>query len=300
MTRTYNVRAAILAIGLGTTMALAPLAPAFAQAVAKVNGKTITEADIKLAEAEIGAELAQVPAPSRRRLLIEYIIENQIFADAAEAAKLGQGPAYEQQMAFWKRRALRDIYFETSIKASVTDAEAKAFYDTQVKSFKGDEEVSARHILVDEEAKAKDIAAKLKAGGDFAALAKEHSKDPGSKENGGSLGFFGKGMMVPEFEKTAFAMDKGKTSEPVKSQFGWHIIQVDDKRTKQPPPFEAVKDRIMTSLVGQKAQTIAADLRIKAKLEYLDPEIKKAIEDEKKAADAQKADAAKTPEPKKK
>jgi peptidyl-prolyl cis-trans isomerase C len=292
--RCLGVRAApfaLAAVAIGLTFATSA---ALAQDVAKVNGRAITEADVKLAEAEIGAELQQVPPQTRRRLLIEYVIENQVFAEAAEGAKLDKGPAYDQQMAFWKRRALRDLYFEQSVKASVKEADAKAFYDEQIKSFKGDEEVLARHILVDDEAKAKDIAAKLKAGGDFAALAKEHSKDPGSKEKGGELGYFGKGMMVPEFEKAAFALEKGKLSDPVKSQFGFHVIRVDDKRAKRPPPFDAVKDRIINSMIGQKAQTVAADLRAKSKVEYLDPVIAKEIEDEKKAA------AAKPPEPQKK
>ncbi len=289
--RPATAPAAGRAIALGLLALMAGAAPLAAQdtVVATVNGKNITEADVKLAEAEIGSELNQLPPPTRRRLLVEYVIENQILADAADAAKLTTGPAFEQRVNFWKRRAARDLFFDTNVKDAVKDADAKAFYDEQVKQIKPEEEVSARHILVKEKAKADEIAAKLKSGGDFVALAKEFSTDPGSKDNGGDLGFFGKGQMVPVFEETAFKLTKGEVSAPVESQFGWHIIKLDDKRTKAPPAYEAVKDRIITSLVGQKAQTVVTDLRNKAKIDYVDADIKKQIEAEKAQADAKKA-----------
>jgi peptidyl-prolyl cis-trans isomerase C len=291
-------RAASMAVALGCAVTLLPASFAGAQDIAKVNGKGITEADLALADAEIGSELGQLPPPTKRRLLVEYVIENYIFADAAEAAKLGTGPAFEQRMAFLKRRALRDLFFDTNVKGAVKDADAKAFYDEQVKLIKPEEEVNARHILVEAKEKADEIAAKLKAGGDFVALAKENSKDPGSKDNGGDLGFFGKGQMVPVFEETAYKLNKGEVSAPVQSQFGWHIIKLEDKRTRAAPPFEAVKERIVQSMVGQKAQTIAADLRGKAKIEYVDADIKKMVDAEAAAAEAQKA--GKAPEPAKK
>ncbi len=265
----------------GATVALAQ-----DTALATVNGKPVAAADLKLAETELGPELAQLPEASRRRILLEYVIENQIFADAADGAKLSTGAEYEQRMQYWRRRALRDLYFEKTIRASVSEADAKAFYDEQVKAMKPEEEVKARHILVEDEAKAKELADKLGKGGDFAALAKEFSKDPGSKENGGDLGFFAKGQMVPEFEAAAFALEKGKTSAPVKSNFGWHVIQVEDKRMRQPPPFDGLKERIINSLLQKKAQTVGGELRTAAKIEYIDPEIKKAVEAEKAAAAA--------------
>jgi peptidyl-prolyl cis-trans isomerase C len=277
-----------LAAALLLAGTVANMAPAFAQekAIATVNGKPVTDGDLKLAEAELGAELAQLPEASRRRILLEFIIETQIFADAADAGKLSTGPEFEARMAYWRRRALRDLYFDKTIKASVKDEDAKKFYDDQVKAIKPEEEVQARHILVEEEAKAKEIAEKLAKGGDFAALAKEFSKDPGSKENGGDLGYFGKGQMVPEFEAAAFVLEKGKISAPVKSNFGWHVIRLEDKRLRQPPPFEGLKERIVTSLQQKKAQTIGTDLRTAAKVEYIDADIKKAVEAEKAAAAA--------------
>lgn len=278
-----SAAAAAIMLGLGVSAALAQDAP-----VAKVNGRIITETDIKLADAEIGSELAQVPESARKRILLEYLIENQIFSEAAEAAKLASGPAFEARMTYWRMRALRDLYFETSIRGSVKDADAKAFYDEQVKKIKPETEVSARHILVETKEKADEIVAKLKGGGDFAQLAKENSKDPGSKDNGGELGFFGRGQMVPQFEEAAFKLAKGEVSTPVQSQFGWHVIRLDDTRERGAPPFDQVKDRILNSLIHQKAQAAGTDLRTKAKIEYLDAEIKKSVEAEKAAPEQKK------------
>jgi peptidyl-prolyl cis-trans isomerase C len=279
----FSAAAVAIMLGLGASAAMAQDAP-----VAKINGRIITETDIKLADAEIGSELAQVPESARKRILLEYLIENQIFSEAAEAAKLATGPAFEARMTYWRNRALRDLYFETSIRGSVKDADAKAFYDEQVKKIKPETEVSARHILVETKEKADEIAAKLKGGGDFAQLAKENSKDPGSKDNGGELGFFGRGQMVPQFEEAAFKLAKGEVSAPVQSQFGWHVIRLDDTRERGAPAFETVKDRILASLFHQKAQAVGTELRSKAKIEYLDADIKKAVEAEKAAPEQKK------------
>ena len=282
--RTGSIAGLAVALALGAAASL----PARAEdkAVATVNGKPIIEADLKLAEAELGPELTQLPEASRRRILLEYLIESQVYSDAAETTKLNTGPEYEARVQYWRRRALRDIYFEKNIKGAIKEADAKAFYDEQVKGMKPEEEIKASHILIKDEAKAKDVAAKLAKGGDFAALAKEFSEDPGSKENGGDLGYFGKGQMVPEFETAAFGLEKGKTSGLVKSNFGYHIIRLDDKRMRQPPPFDGLKERIINSLLQKKAQALGAELRTAAKVEYLDADIKAAVEKEKAAAAA--------------
>lgn len=279
---TFSFAAAVM-LGL-TSFAPTTVIAADDTVVAKVNGKTITEADLRLAEADLGSELGPLPEPTKRQLLLEYMIETISFSDAAETAGLAKGPAFEARLQYLKRRALRDSYYESSIKATVTDADAKKFYDDQVKAIKPQEEVSARHILVDKKELADEIATKLRAGGDFAALAKQHSKDPGSKDSGGDLGYFGRGQMVPPFDEAAFALAKpNDLSAPVQSQFGWHVIQLVDKRTRQAPPFEAVKDRILSSMVGEKAQAVASELRAKAQVEVVDPVLRKAMEP--KAAD---------------
>jgi peptidyl-prolyl cis-trans isomerase C len=258
--------------------------------VATVNGYAISEADLALAEAEIGNELGNLPEGTRRRVLVEFMIDNQLFAGAAEAENLGSGPDFDKRMAFWRQRALRDIYFDKSVKASIGEEAARAIYEDKVKQLKPEDEVQARHILVSSEEAAKKLLERANAGEDFGQLAKENSGDAGSKEQGGMLGYFGRGQMVPQFEEAAFALKKGELSKPVQSQFGWHVIKVEDRRQKPPPSFEEVKDRLIGSMVQNKAQNIAGELRQKAKIDYLDPELKKmAEEDAKKQAEAQAA-----------
>ncbi len=288
-----SVSQKIQAVGFSLATAIAVLgAPLAASAdekvVATVNGQPISEADLALAEAEIGNEIGNLPAATRRRVLVEYMIENRLFAEAAAAEKLDSGPDFEKRLAFWRQRALRDAYFEKSVKASIGEAAAKAIYEDKVQGLKPEEEVQARHILVASEAEAAKLGEKIAAGEDFAKLAEENSGDAGSKTQGGMLGFFGRGQMVPQFEEAAFALQKGQVSKPVQSQFGWHVIKVEDRRQKPPPSFDEVKDRLIGSMVQSKAQEIATQLRGKATIDYVDPEIKKmAEEDAKKQAEAQ-------------
>ena len=258
--------------------------------VVNVDGKPITEADMKLAESEIGAELANLPPEVRRRALAEYLIDNQLFANAAEAAKLGDTPEFQTHMAYLRQRALREQFFEKTLKGSVSEDEAKKIYNARVIELKPETEFAARHILVDNEAKAKELRAKIVAGADFQQVAKENSSDTGSKEQGGLLGYFGVGQMVPEFEAAVAKMQKGEVSEPVKTNFGWHIIKLEDRRAKQPPTFDQVKETIMNSLAVRKAQEKSAELRGKAKVEYVDADIKKLVEEaQKKQAEAMEA-----------
>lgn len=277
-----KLRLGILAAALAGGLALAPAHFAAAdEIVATVNGKNITEADIKLAETEIGSDLGSLPEATKRRVLVEYLIENQLFAEAAEGNKLGSTPEFDGRMQYWRRRALRDTYFEKTVKDSVSEADAKKLYDEQVKLLKPEEEVKARHILVESEDKAKEIAEKIAHGADFADMAKQFSKDPGTKDDGGSLGYFSKGQMVPQFEEAAFKLEEGDVSDPVQTQFGWHLIQVEDRRERQPPAFDVIKERLIASMMHRKAQEIAADLRSKAEIEYVDPAIKEQVEREK-------------------
>lgn len=251
--------------------------------VAAINGKSITEGELKLAETEIGSELSNLPDATKRRVLIEFMIETQLLADAADSAKLGQGAEFDQRIRYWRRRALRDTYFDSKIKAAVTDAEARKFYDSQVAQIKPEEEIKTRHILVESEDQAKQIREKIAHGASFTQMAKEHSKDPGTKDEGGELGYFGRGQMVPQFEEAAFKLQKGDLSEPVQTQFGWHLIQLDDRRERRPPEFDAVKDRLVAAMVHRKALEIVNELREKAKIEYIDPAVKAQVESEKQS-----------------
>jgi peptidyl-prolyl cis-trans isomerase C len=249
--------------------------------VARVDGKTITEADMRLAEAEIGSDLGSLPDGTKRRVLLEFLIENQLFADAAEKQKLSAGTGFDERMQYWRRRALRDVYFDKSVKDTVGDAETKRFYDQQVGTLKPEAEVRARHILVESKDKARELFQKILHGGDFATLAREHSKDPGSKDQGGELGFFSRGQMVPQFEEAAFKLKPGEVGEPFETQFGWHIVKVDERRHRTAPAFDDVKDRVRASMIHQKAQQIAGELRGKAQIEYIDPDIRKSVESDR-------------------
>jgi peptidyl-prolyl cis-trans isomerase C len=240
--------------------------------VAKVNGAPITEQDLAFAEREIGPNLnrAKVMDPAKRRkVLIEFLIENQILAEAAVKNKLGDGAGFAGRMAYWKRRALREAYFEKTIQATITDAEAKAFYDAQAAKAKGGLQIRARHILVKTEEKAKEIFELIAHDGDFVELAKQHSTGP-SAPQGGDLGYFGPGQMVPEFQKAAFALKTGEVSLPVKTKFGWHIIKVEDRRESGMPSFSQLKQRIVQHLARMKTRQVTTDMRKGAKVEYLE------------------------------
>ena len=249
--------------------------------VATVNGRAITEADVRLAEAEIGNDLGTLPPEKRRRVLVEYLIETMLFAEAGEKERLGSGERFDERRRYWDRRAMRDTYFDHSVKGAVSEADAKKFYDTEVATTPAQEEVRARHILVDSEEKAKEIYEKIAHGADFTEMAKQYSKDPGSKDDGGDLGYFTRGRMVPQFEEAAFKLEKGEVSLPVQSQFGWHLIKVEDKRQRGAPPFERIKDRIIATLVHRRAQKIGQHLRSEAKVEFVDPALKAQADKEK-------------------
>lgn len=252
------------------------------KAVATVDGKPITEADLKLADTEVGSELGQLPPEVKRRALVEYLIDNQLFANAAEAAKLGETPEFKKYMEYLRGRALREQYFEKTLKGTISEDEAKKIYSARVAQLKPETEFAARHILVESEEKAKELRAKIAGGEDFAKLAGENSTDPVSKKDGGFLGYFGMGQMVPEFENAVVKMQKGELSEPVKTAYGWHIIKLEDRRTKAPPAYDQVKDTIINSLAVRKAQEASAEMRGKAKVDYVDPEMKKMVEEQKK------------------
>lgn len=290
MKRARVVRLAAFAIAGAALFSGGGRALAEDAVVAKLNGKEIRESDLALAEAEVGPEVANLPPANRRRLLLEFLIELQLFADAADGSSLTTGPEFEKRLAYWSTRAKRDAFFEKSVKGTIGDALAKGIYDDKVKMIPPEDEVEARHILVETEATAKEVLDKVGKGEDFAKLAEAYSGDPGSKADGGKLGYFSKGQMVKEFEDAAFALKKGEVSKPVQSKFGWHIIKVDDRRTKPLPTFEEVKPQIVNSLVQQKGQQVAKDLRDKAKIEYVDSEIKlQAAQEAAAAAAKQKA-----------
>ena len=237
--------------------------------VARVNGVDIREGDLALAEEDLGAEVASAPPEAKRDHLISYLADIIMVTQAADKKNIADYPDFKRRLAFLRNKLLMGFELQDEAKAAVSDEAMHQTYEDAVASMRGQEEVHARHILVESEDEAKSVLDQLKAGGDFAALAKEKSKDPGGSD-GGDLGYFTKDQMVPEFAEVAFKMYPGQLSNPVKTQFGWHIIKVEDKRTKQAPEFDRVKDQIETFLT-RKAQTeFISKLRKSAKIERLD------------------------------
>jgi peptidyl-prolyl cis-trans isomerase C len=248
--------------------------------VARVGDQTITEREITVAAEQFSGELAQVPEAERRSVLIDAVVSVKLLAQAAREEGLDQTDEFKARLAFNAEQALRNEYIERNIVPSLTDEEVQQGYqDLVVSQHQPQEEVRARHILVATEDEAKAIIEQLKNGTSFEELATQSLDQTG--QSGGDLGFFGRGQMVPQFEEVAFKLQKGEVGEPFQTQLGWHVIRVDDRRQSAAPPFEAVKDRVVAALIHRKAQQIAGDLRGKAQIEYIDPEIKSSVDGER-------------------
>jgi peptidyl-prolyl cis-trans isomerase C len=238
--------------------------------VARVNGVDIRESDIAFAEEEIGGNMPSIPPEQKRDYLINYLVDVTVLSQAAEKQKLEDRPDVKHRLAFDHNRLLMEALLQDAGKAALSDEAEHKLYDEAIKQVKAEEEVHARHILVVSEDEAKAILAQLKGGADFVALAKEKSKDPGSAESGGDLGYFTKEQMVPEFAEVAFKLGKGQVSDPVKTQFGWHIIKVEDRRTKPTPTFEQVKPQIENYIAHRAQAELVENLRKSANVERLD------------------------------
>lgn len=243
--------------------------PAGDPVVARVNGIEIHQSDLALAEEDLGSNLPPMTSEAKRDYLVTYLTDMLLVAQAAEKQKVADTEEFKRRLAFERNKLLSEMLLTQQAKGAVSEAAMRQVYGEAAKQIGGEKEVRARHILVPTEAEAKDIEAELKKGADFATLAKDRSKDPGASE-GGDLGYFTKDQMVPEFADAAFKLAPGQVSAPIKTQFGWHIIKVEDKRDRPVPPFEKVKDQIEAYLV-RKAQTdFVTKLRDGAKVERLD------------------------------
>jgi peptidyl-prolyl cis-trans isomerase C len=237
--------------------------------VARANGVDIHQSDLAVAADEIGSNMPPMADDKKRDYLITYLADVIVLAQAAQQQKLGDDPDVKRQLAFAHDKVLMEALLQKTGRAAQTDDAMHKVYDQAVKQMPNEQEVHARHILVPTEQEAKDIEAELKKGADFAALAKQKSKDPGAS-NGGDLGWFTKSQMVPAFADAAFKLDKGQISDPVHTQFGWHIIEVMDKRIKPTPTYDEVKDQLKTYVARQAEAGLVDNLRKSAKIERLD------------------------------
>jgi peptidyl-prolyl cis-trans isomerase C len=259
---------------------LASAAPLSAQdkdpVVAKVNGTEIHQSDLAVAEEEAG-QIPPMSPDAKRDYLVQFMADMILVSKAADAKKMGDGADFKRKLNLARNKLLMEQLLQTTGKEAMTDAEMHKVYDDAVKQMGEQQEVHARHILVraaagDEKAskeaedKIKAVIARLKKGEDFAKVATEVTEDPSGKANGGDLGYFTKEQMVPEFSETAFKLEKGQISDPVKTQFGWHVLQVEDKRTKPAPKFEEVKPQIEQYVVRKAQAEMVTKLRADAKI----------------------------------
>jgi len=261
---------ASLSFALAVALVLsAPLARAQDDpVVARVNGTDVRQSDLAMAEEDLGSNIPQMTPEAKRDYLITFVGDMILVAKAAEAKKIGDADDFKRKLAYTRTKLLMETLLQAEAKSAVTDAAMHKVYDEAIGQMKKEPEVRARHILVETEDEAKTVVAELKKGADFAELAKAKSKDPGSAD-GGDLGYFTKDQMVPEFSEVAFKLDKGALSDPVKSQFGWHVIKVEDKRERQPPEFEKVKDQLENFLVRKSQSELITKLRAEGKIEKL-------------------------------
>ena len=268
MFQRLTLGAAALAVSLALTPA--DLRAADDPVVATVNGTKIHKTMLLAAQALLPQQYQQIPLEQIYPALVDTVIDMKLSAADARTKKIHETEDFKILMSRIEDQMLQRTILQQVIDAAMTDEALKKRYDAMVKDSGGSAEVHARHILVKTEDEAKKIIKDLQGGADFEATAKEKSTGP-SGPNGGDLGFFGKGQMVPAFEKAAFALEKGKiTDTPVKTQFGWHIIKAEDRRTSEPPAFESVKQKLQAEISQEAGTGYVAELRKEAKIERFD------------------------------
>ena len=261
---TFVARASTVAIAIALLLPLA----ATAQNITTVNGKAVPKArvDLLLQQAQ---RAGQQVTPEMSGMAKDEVVRREIFAQEAEKRGIAATADYKAQMELARQSILiRELFEDFKKKSPVTDTESKAEYD-KFKTQSTGVEYRARHILVEGEEDAKALIAQIKGGAKFEDLAKAKSKDPGSGENGGDLDFAKPESYVPEFGAAMTKLKKGEMTEaPIKTQFGWHIIKLDDTREAQFPEFDAVKAQIQQRLAQAKLQKFQDDMRKGAKTDY--------------------------------
>ncbi|WP_170349601.1 MULTISPECIES: peptidylprolyl isomerase [Ruegeria] len=257
-------------LALAAVMAL-PLAaetkPDAATVVARVNGDEITLGHIIATAAALPEQYQQIEDDVLYDLILDQLIQQQLLSQQQDALSKLNTLALENETR--SMRAVQAV--DALIDENLTDDVIQDAYDAQYADFEGSDEFNASHILVETEDKAKEIKAQLDDGADFAEMAKEHSTGP-SGPNGGELGWFGPGQMVPEFEAAVIALDKGQISEPVKTQFGWHLVTLNDKRKTEAPELEQVRAELTQTLQQGVIQARIDELTREADIDRPAPE----------------------------
>ncbi len=250
----------LLAAGLGGF-------PAHAQdksdpVVAKIGPDSIRLSELTAAAETLPPQARQMPREQLLPRLLEQIVDTRVLAIEARKTNLDKDPVVQRVLRDVQERALVSALLEKEVAPHVTDEAVKARFDKEIGNQPPVQELHARHILVEDEATAKKIIAELKKGADFAALSKQYSKDAAAVEQGGDLGYFKPTDMVAEFSTAAFALkDKEVTQTPVKTQFGWHVVQALDRRASAPPPFEQAKDQLRQQMINEEVRKVLTRAR---------------------------------------
>ncbi len=266
--------ASVMAGALMTSQALAQAPAGADKVVVKVNGEPITAGELRLAANEMLPFLGNVPRESRLAFIARALVERKLLAQAAVREGLGDSDSYKRLMRFFQQKALYDAYLLEKVIPQIKDEDVRKVYEAEAAKVSTDERARARHIVVAQEDEAKSLSEQLKKGANFEELATKYNID-GSKRTGGDLGYFTAKEMVPEFSQAVFALKKGEVSGPVKTQMGWHIIRLEDRRPGGPPPFETVKGAYRQKLREAATVKLIAALSKDAKIEILDPQLKR-------------------------
>lgn len=279
------IRAGFATLALAIAIAGPAMRSAHAEdeIVAKVGTATITRDELKLAAGDLAEQYAQVPEEERDAAVLNQLIDIKLLARQAEAAGMADTAQFKLRLGFLRERALHNAWFQEKALAAVTEEDVKARYEKEIAAIPPEPQIRASHILLKTKEEAEAAIAELAAGKDFAALAKEKSADPGAAD-GGDLGFFSKGQMVPEFEAAAFAMKVGEVSKtPVQTQFGFHVIRKEEERATPPPAFDEVKDQVRQIVLRERYVGLADEARKTNVVEILDAKMKAQIDAAMKA-----------------
>jgi peptidyl-prolyl cis-trans isomerase C len=236
--------------------------------VARVNGTVLYRSDVLALRATLPQQVQQQSMDQLYPRLLEQLVALTLVSQTARKAKLNDEPRVKKMTTLADEQILQDAYFDGIMRQEITEAKLRAKYDQQIKNAPPRVEVHARHILVPTEDEAKAIIAELNKGTDFAKLASEKTTDPAGKASGGDLGYFAENEMVPEFAKAAFALKKGEyTQTPVKTQFGWHVIKVEDRRDGKPPTYEEIAPQMARQMAQDLYAAKVKELAASAKIE---------------------------------
>ncbi|PWC39256.1 peptidylprolyl isomerase [Azospirillum sp. TSO35-2] len=266
--------------------------------VARVNGEELHRSDVTRMVSQLPPQVQQMPLEMIYPAVIDQLVSGKLVASAGYKAGLADSSEVKDEIKRAEERAVQRAYVQKEVKARITPEALQKAYQEYLKENPAQEEVKAAHILVEKEDEAKAIIAQLKKGADFAKLAKEKSKDAAAAQQGGDLGYFTKDAMVEPFANAAFAMKPGEVSkDPVKTQFGYHIIKVEDKRTQPQPTLDEVKPQLEQTLSKDIVTALVEELRNSAKVETFQLDGSPMPKEEPAAAPAAPAPAAPTPAP---